>query len=297
VNCHVSLDPLASYFYGFYQYMYDSRLEMTSYHSEREGMWEEGTGVEPAYMGEPGYTLFDLGQKIADDPRLAECITEQVHQVLLARSPELEDMDRVTRWRQSFLEEGMVLRSLLRSALAEAEYQTGRDALGERHPKMMSPEQYASAVEDITGFRFTTSGYDLMTSDAYGVRTLAGGVDGVYATRPAEAPTATSVLVVERVAQAAAWFAVERDAADRDAAMLLTGVDFTERPDSEREAMAAQIQALHLRIFGKRVALDGPEVEANLELWTDLLAVDGDPRAAWAGLLSVMLRDADFLFY
>ena len=39
------------------------------------------------------------------------------------------------------------------------------------------------------------------------------------------------------------------------------------------------------------------EVEANLQLWNDLYAADFDQKAAWAGLLSVLLRDPDFLFY
>ena len=61
--------------------------------------------------------------------------------------------------------------------------------------------------------------------------------------------------------------------------------------------MTAQIQALHFRIFGASVSSDGPEVAANLELWSALYAVDQDPVAAWAGLLSVLLRDPDFLLY
>ena len=36
---------------------------------------------------------------------------------------------------------------------------------------------------------------------------------------------------------------------------------------------------------------------ANLALWEELYQAEGDPAAAWAGLLSVLLRDPDFLFY
>ena len=61
--------------------------------------------------------------------------------------------------------------------------------------------------------------------------------------------------------------------------------------------MVAQIQRLHLRIFGTRVEADGPEVEANLELWSDLYEVSLTIEDAWAGLLTVLLRDPDFLFY
>jgi hypothetical protein len=61
--------------------------------------------------------------------------------------------------------------------------------------------------------------------------------------------------------------------------------------------MAEQIQSLHLRVFGHHIELDGPEVDANLELWADLYEVSLTIEDAWAGLLTVLLRDPDFLFY
>jgi hypothetical protein len=61
--------------------------------------------------------------------------------------------------------------------------------------------------------------------------------------------------------------------------------------------MVAQIQRLHLRLFGHTIAADGPEVEGNLGLWSELYAADGDAGAAWRGLLSALLRDPDFVLY
>ena len=61
--------------------------------------------------------------------------------------------------------------------------------------------------------------------------------------------------------------------------------------------MVAQIQNLHLRLFGQLIEADGPEVEANLDLWTDLFEAEGSIADAWAGLLSVLLRDPNFLVY
>ena len=60
---------------------------------------------------------------------------------------------------------------------------------------------------------------------------------------------------------------------------------------------ATRLQALHFRLFGTRIAADGPEIEANLALWSDIFEAEGDPAAAWAGLLSVLLRDPEFLLY
>jgi len=42
---------------------------------------------------------------------------------------------------------------------------------------------------------------------------------------------------------------------------------------------------------------DGEEVEANLALWQELYAINRDADEAWAGLLTALLRDPDFLLY
>ena len=102
----------------------------------------------------------------------------------------------------------------------------------------------------------------------------------------------------ERIAEAAADFVTTNDATAGPAdARLFDVISFDETPETDVAAMTAQIQSLHLRLFGDRVAADGPEVTSNLALWSDLYAVDGDPVQAWSGLLSALLRDPDFLFY
>lgn len=302
VACHSTLDPLASYLFGFYAIDYASKLDITYYHPEREQYWRTTSEVAPGYYGEPGYGLADLGEQIAADPRLPACVTEQVYGLLLQRDVALEDTAALTAHREDLLAGGLTLRSLFRSVMASDAYREGRGADGTFQAKMLSVDQLGSALEDLTGFRFTYDGYDLLGSDTYGVRTLAGGVDGVYATRPATQPTATSVLATARVAQAAAWHVAAHDRDNPDAARLFTTIQFTETPgdaarSSDRDVMVAQLQDLHLRLYGVRVVADGPEVEANLALWQDLYEIEGDRVAAWAGVLSVLLRDPQFLFY
>ncbi len=296
VACHYSLDPLGSYLWGFYFVDYNSKSDTSSYHPEREETWQTTTEVAPGYYGQPGYTLDDLGGQIAADPKLAECITQQVFEKMTQRTVTLDDTERLTTLRETFLANGQTLRSLFLATAGTPEYQ---EALSLSAPsrKLVSPDQLASMIEDITGFRFTYQGFDMMQTDAYGVRTLAGGVDGVFSTRPASEATATMVLVHERLAQAAAWYVVNEDRTNPSEARLFTEVGVTTTPTSDPEAMAAQVQLLHLRLFGKRIAADGEEVAANLALWSDLYDVDGDPAAAWAGVLSVLLRDPEFLLY
>jgi hypothetical protein len=105
------------------------------------------------------------------------------------------------------------------------------------------------------------------------------------------------VLVHERLAQAAAAHVVAADSADPEAARLFTEVSLSATPASDPEGFVAQVQLLHLRLFGVRVAADGPEVEANTALWWELYAAESTPSAAWRDLLATLLRDPAFLLY
>lgn len=297
VNCHQSLDPLAAYLFGFFHYNDENPLEMTEYHPERELLYETYVGVEPAYFGSPGYTLDDLGHSIAGDNRFVECTVETVYTGLLRRDATLDDADALTFHREAFLEGDLVIRELFRSVVNDERYLAGAtDTEGYVPKKMATPDLLASQVEGLTGFRWTYGGFDMMKTDRYGFRTLAGGADGTSVTSSSTSPNTTLVLVQERLAQAGAWYAAETDAAS-ESPELFTEIDFSETPETGREAMVAQIQALHWAIYGERVEADGDEVAANLALWEELHTVDGDPVNAWAGLLSVLLRDPDLLFY
>ncbi|MCP4809258.1 MAG: hypothetical protein GY884_28315 [Proteobacteria bacterium] len=296
VNCHDSLDPLAAYLFGFFHYNDQNPLEITNYHPERELLYKDYLGVEPAYYGTPGFTLEDLGESIAGDNRFVECTVETVYEGLLRRESDLADADALTGHREAFLEGELTMRALMRSVVQDEKYQAGATDLDGFVPKKMATaDLLATQVEGLTGFSWTYGGYDLMRSDRYGYRTLAGGADGTNVTSTATSPNTTLLLVQERLSQAAAWYVAESDAQGGD--KLFTEIDFSETPDTDRDAMVRQVQALHWAVFGNRVDADGPEVEANLELWADLYAIEGSTVDAWAGVVSVLLRDPDFLFY
>ena len=298
VNCHNSLDPLASYFYGFWYYNDNSPADVSYYHPERELRWEDYTGIAPAFYGEPGYSLADLGRQVAGDSRFPQCAAETAFELLLRRDADLADTDQLTDIREDFLEADLTVRSLFRSVMSTPEYRTAAsDDTSITTSKMVTPTLLASQVEDLTGFSWTYGGYDMLRSDYYGFRTLSGGADGYFVTKNARGPNATVLLVQERLAEAASAHVVAQDVADPSAARLFVHVDFTETPDSGRDAMVEQLQFLHFRIFGNRVEADGQEVEANLELWADLYEVEEDTHMAWAGVLSALLRDPDFLTY
>ncbi|MFZ5478674.1 MAG: DUF1549 domain-containing protein [Myxococcota bacterium] len=287
VGCHATLDPLASYFYGFWWFDPASVVEASRYHPDRELVWREVTGQAPAYYGEPGGSLADLGLRIAADARFPSCAVEQAWELLLRREATADDHDALLAHRDAFVEGGLTLRALLRSIVADPRYLAGdTDADGYVSRKLASPELLASQVEALTGYRWTRHGYDRMRTDAVGFRTLAGGLDGIAVTAPATSPTATIVLVQERLAEAAAWHAVYEEPK-----RLFAGFDFADGD------AAAQLAALHLAVLGRRVEPDGEEVAALLELLGELREVEPDPRDAWAGVLSALLRDPDFLLY
>jgi hypothetical protein len=299
MNCHSSLDPLAAYFYGFWWYGFTIG-EMSEYHPSREQGWEDMLGVSPAYYGDPGSSLADLGWQIAGDNRFPECLAQRVSEGLLRRDATLGDFDRLVEHREALIGSGMQLRALFRSVVSSPEYRAAAaaDLPAEAVPlKLTTPLLLASEVEDITGFDWQYMGWDMLGSDQVGFLTLAGGADGVFTTRNASTTNPTLLLVQERLAEAAASYAVATDAADPAHARLFRRVDFTETPETGRDAMVAQLQDLHLRIFGTRVAADGEQVAANLGLWSDLYAVSGDPATAWTGVLSALLRDPDFVLY
>ncbi len=297
VNCHASLDPLASYLYGFWYF--DGNTVSAEYHPEREQLWRDLTGVSPAYYGEEGYGLADLGRQIASDNRYVECAVQSVYEAMLRRDSTLEDTDALTAHREAFLTGGLTLRSLFRSVLDDARYRAGDTSAEGAVPfKMASPELLASQVEDLTGYRMKYYGYDMMQTDYVGLRSLAGGVDGYTITRAADRPTASLALVQERLAEGGAAYVVSSDVLLNPAQRRLFGeITFAETPDTGREAMVAQIQSLHRRIFGNMVTAEGEEVAAALALWSDLYTAEGDIPAAWMGLLSFLLRDPDFLLY
>ncbi len=296
--CHATLDPIASYLWGFYYYDYSSRTDTTYYHPEREEYWQTMTGAQPAWYGSPGYSIDDLGRQIAADPRLAECMTRQVYEQLLQRESTLADTQALAVQREAFVQHGMRLRPLFASVIASDAYRAAPSAVATHaNRKLMSADQLASAVEDITGFRFVYAGYDMLQTDTYGLRTLAGGVDGVYSTRAADQSTATMVLVQERLAEAAARAVVASDQADPSHWRLFAAGTLATTPSSDPAAFAGQIAALHLRIFGNHIAVDGPEVAANAAVWQSLYEAEATTEGAWADVVALLLRDPAFIFY
>lgn len=302
VGCHVGLDPLASYLAGF-QYTSKTASEMLYYHPERERQWRAMTELAPAFYGEPGFTLGDLGRQLASDPRFVQCAVRRGFELIMRRAPNERDpreLDALTRMREAFLAGGLTFRSIARAVVSDPRYALAEPA---EHARVVPPEMWSDVLFDLTGFRFTTGGADLLTTDLTGLRTLAGGGDGRAGSSVATAPTATMSLAWERTAEAAALYAVDHPNAAPDARALFTAVDVDAEPAGDSglavddDDMRAEAVALHRRLFGTVVTPAGPEVRETLHLWDRAFAIEGDARRAWAAVLTALLRDPDMVFY
>jgi hypothetical protein len=285
MGCHSAVDPAAAALFGFYMDNPYHGGENGAYHAEREQLGPALLEVEPAWFGQPVDGLEGLAWAIADDPRFVRCAARTFTESLWHRPVEdtdRQDAGRLQAHRDAFVEGELRLRPLLVSILDGDAYRAGVDSGDrERTLRWLGPALMASVVEDLSGFRWIQDGAVLMDSDVAGFRIMTGGVDGLLVGQRAETSSLTASLVARRLAEgaAAAWVAeggapVVQDAEDAD--------------------LAEGIAALHWRLVARRP--DAAEVEALVQLWADVAQV-ADHDAAWAAVMTVLLRDPEFLGY
>ncbi len=293
--CHVTMDPLAAAFFGFWWFdIYDTQ-ELTYYHPEREPYNEVFLGMETTYYGHPVSGLAEVGLAIAGDTRFRTCAAETVASSLWRRAVTFEDFDHIEHLRGLFEDEGLRLKTLLAAVTDSQEYGAdgpleGDDDHGAITVRLLQPDQLRTALEDLTGFTWTTAGFEQLGNDDLGYRTMAGGVDGTTVTSPQLGPSLSQALVARRYAEAAASHAVREELLDDTSDALLPGVDLDAVPGDT--AFDDALGALTWRLFGER--LGAAEREALNALWAAVEASDGADDA-WAAVLSVLFRDPRML--
>ena len=192
VSCHSSIEPAAAALFGFYTVDEYSPLEATYYHPEREALGEELLGVEMAWFGQPVAGLEGLGQAVATDSRLYSCAAETLTEGLVRQS----GLDSEPH-RQAFVDSGGLVKALVRSI-------TDSDAYRSAERRLLPLDAYATAVEELTGFRWQQDGFDMVRNDEVGVRVLGGAVDGRELLTPLRTPSLTWTEVTRAVAAQAA---------------------------------------------------------------------------------------------
>ena len=283
--CHASLDPVAASLFGFWWLSLYSEIEETTYHPERESLWEHFLGVEPAWYGTPISGLPDLGWSVANDSRFYSCAVETLATGLWQRSVSSEDVAMLEELRRRFLLADARIKPLLGAITETVDYQAAK-------PRMLSHDQLRAALKETTGFVWTDFGRDLMDSDETGYRLLFGGVDGIAITTPQREPGLTWALGVQQAAQGAADHVVRTELEGDGDRRLFAAVSLDDRPGDP--AFDAELQHLHRRLFSTEA--DAEWLAAIGDLW-QTVASEGSSATAWRAVVTVMLRDPAFLSY
>lgn len=284
--CHASLDPVAASLFGFWWLSLYSEIEETTYHPEREALWEQFLGVEPAWFGTPISGLPDLGVSIARDSRFYTCAVETFAEPLWRRPVTAADGDQLESLRAEFLANDLSGKTLLSALTETAPY---RDVT----PRMLTHDQLNSTIEALTGFKWTFDGFDQLDSDLpKGHRLLLGGVDGEAIRTPQRTPGFTWALVVKRAAEAAASTVVIRELMQDEERIMLLTVTQSDRPGDD--AFTQELESLHRRLYS--TPADAAWIADIETLWTEV--ADSNPvTMAWQTVLTVMLRDPLLLTY
>ena len=284
--CHASLDPVAASLFGFWWLSLYSEIEETTYHPEREALWEQFLGVEPAWYGTPISGLPDLGVSIARDSRFYTCAVETFAEPLWRRATTAADGEILEALRTQFLREDLNAKSLI-AALTETEPYL------EASPRMLTHDQFNSSLETITGFRWLYEGFDQLDSDLpKGHRLLLGGVDGEAIRTPQRTPGFTWALVVKRAAEAAASTVVKRELIDDGERIMLLDVTIDDRPGDA--AFTQELRSLHRRLYS--VPADEAWLTEMEDMWSAVIT-SNPATTAWQTVLTVMLRDPLLLTY
>lgn len=296
VSCHAGLDPLASSLFGFWPYEDRDGGELVTYHPERERYGEDVMGVSPAYFGTPVQAATQLGPLVAADPRFETCLVERTATRMWGRAPTEDERPLLDALRADLDESGVRYKALLRDVLDTDAYRAGgltdeatdAERTAARTLRPMSPLTLASAIKDLTGFRWTWDGWDQLDSDDSGYRVLLGGADGLNVRDPNLDPTVSRSLAIRRLAEASASFAVAHDlAVPKEERRLLGTTDDLADP-------AAEIGRLHLRVLGR--APTDEEAAELLAFYQEASATAG-AEAAWTGVIVALLRDPGFWSY
>jgi hypothetical protein len=296
LSCHATVDPIAATLFGFYWYSQYSAAEMTEYHPEREPIGPETLGVNAAWYGQPMEGLVDLGSMLSGDPRFDSCAVETVAELLWRRDIRVEDWLALQSLQQVYADADGRLGPVFESVMAGNRYRAGGpnqdpSRAHERTLRMMSPDQLAQSIEQLTGFRWTHGGVDMIRDDIEGYRVLAGGVDGEQLTRLQQDPSLSRMIFEQRLAEASAEYAVDAWWIGEEVPVF-SGLDPDLMPGDF--GFESALDGLHWQLY----ALEAEAIWRGdiKELFEQADLVSG-AQAAWTVVLSSMLQDARFGSY
>ncbi|HCH62604.1 MAG: hypothetical protein CL927_11795 [Deltaproteobacteria bacterium] len=296
LSCHATLDPIAAGLFGFLSFESYDLVEQSLYHPEREPMGPADMEVAYDWYGTPYAGAVELGSMVASDPRFAQCAVETVAATLWQRDIDTAvDALELAALQAVYDESGGRLLPVIRAAMQQPTWQAGQLQTGATptvevgRARMLTTHQLSRAIEEATGYRWTTNNADLLTTAESGYRAISGGGDPATFTPPADRPGVGHALVLDRVAWAAGVTAARGDLAGSGPG-LLAGVSADTRPGTG--TFDAVLEHLHLRLHG--VAPTADERAAVAALWQSVFDLSNDPTTAWATVVAALLRDPHF---
>lgn len=312
-SCHNTLDPLSSFFtehYGLRLPETETAYPLVEYTPDaNEGF------KPPAFYGQPGRHIGDLGTFIASDPRFVSCQVKRFYSALTHVPVEDVALETIEPFRKRFIDSGFRVKDLVAgivksplfaatSASLTAEGEAKNWPLPHVGPRRATPHQLDSLVQDLTGFQWVTyvpfqpAGYTvgtvpLMKDHLWGYRTLAGGPDNFDTTQHLRTANASTLLVMRGLAERAAREGVAADFANPAGARLITNADARA---GDVDAAAEQLVELHLRLFGDVLETDDSAITAALAVFEAVYAEFGAERA-WQVTVAALLQHPRVLFY
>ncbi len=316
-SCHQTLDPLASFFWGFEPNVGMMEVQASGYplfalfQPRRAGRWRGTSGRPPSYFGLAGDNVGDLGQLIAADPRFSLCASKRFYAYLSQTDVADVPLDLAARLQEELVASGYSARALARAVVLSDEFRASHGQSEDAAEALVGikkarPSELARMIEDLTGFRWRTDSdlrlrggkvgrVDLLADDAVGFRVLAGGIDSFFVVEPSHTFNATSVLVLRELAAAAAGYVVEADfdapAAERK---LLALVEADTRDEG---AVRAQLAALSSRFYADTSPPGSEAVGEVYALFRATLERTDDVKHAWKTTLTAMLQDLRIATY
>lgn len=280
-TCHSSLDQFASNFWGFYRHFRFNPEEQFSYHFERERDWSIFTGIAPGYFGAPTQGLEDLGSKIAEDPQYYSCLVERTMEQLYHRPLVLSDIETKQEHLAVFSENDWKIRPLVLSIISDQNYRN----IAPKAQKQISIFRYASQLQKLTGYHFSTEELHVLDADLYGLRSMAGGVGSDHHHEAFLSTSPTFVLVIERLAQAGA------------AHLVQDPITAKERLGFSLDSEISDLKLI--KMFRKTLSRSPTKEEILLlhQLSSDILSIEQKNAAAWEGICLFLFRHPDFLRY
>jgi hypothetical protein len=316
-SCHQTLDPLASFFWGFEPNLNNKQVEESGYpiadrfRPEQTGRWRRTSRRPPAFFGLAGDGLGDLAQLIAADPRFSLCAARRFYAYLAQVKLDDVPLDLAARLQADFVASDHSAKALARAVVLSDEFAASHAtseaaAGGLVGMKTARPSELARLVQDLTGFRWRTDSdlrlrggrvgpVDLLADDLVGFRVLAGGIDSYFVVEPSHTFNATSILVLRALAAAAAGHAVEADFdAPAGERRLLTRV---EADTTDEAAVRRQLADLFARFYADFSPPESEAVGEAYAVFAGTLARTGDVAHAWKTTLTAMLQDLRIATY